>query len=236
MSAGDQTTSEKINPDLTVEDAAHILATDGWITPGEAVLDIVAAIAVAALTARAIVVGNATVWHLALPLLAQSFALLVSVPAIHIVVQHPEMKKSAVGSVRTLAGIAVAIAITTLGRSLYYHAGFAAQLSTDAAAVWRWITRAEMHWPIALAFLTTLASVPGRVRGLFEHGPPFVSVDLGCAMRIVVLMLGCVVIPFAVHDARSMAWFLWTAILVADLLAVWMHLDLQREVLNRAKN
>ena len=31
-------------------------------------------------------------------------------------------------------------------------------------------------------------------------------------------------------DATKMAWYLWTIILLAELLALWMHWDIQRRL------
>src|SRR5262245_52105098 len=97
---------KKIAPDkrllinkLTVEDARHILATEGGgFTVGALALQLLLVAIVAAFTARAIWIGNATVWHLALPMLAQYFALLVAVPFIQVFIRHPDLQKEAFSS------------------------------------------------------------------------------------------------------------------------------------------
>ncbi len=68
---------------LTVDDARHLLKGEGGaITGAEFLLQIAAALVVAVLTARAIVVGEATVWHLLLPMVAQYIALIAALPIV----------------------------------------------------------------------------------------------------------------------------------------------------------
>jgi hypothetical protein len=214
---------------LTVKDARDILRTEGGeFTAGGLALQLLAIAAVAAFTARAIWVGNATVWHLALPMVAQYFALILALPIVHMIVQHPDLRKEAYSSLRLLIGLGVAGVIALAVRSYMLHTNWQNQLNADAASAWRWIADAEMQWPILAAFLGMLIAIPGRVRNLFEMGPPFVGVSLGCAMRFVVLMLGFFLIPWAVATPNRAAWSLWNLILASELLALWMLWDIQQ--------
>jgi hypothetical protein len=87
-----------------------------------------------------------------------------------------------------------------------------------------------MQWPMLAAAVSMLLELPGRVRNLFVYGPPFVGVGIGCAMRVAVLVLGCAALPWAFGASTRMAWFLWVVIILSDLLAVAMHLDIQRKL------
>jgi hypothetical protein len=63
----------KVVGDMTLEEARHLLQCEGGeLSAWDVAVRVVSAAAVAGLTARAIVVGDATVWHLALPMLARS--------------------------------------------------------------------------------------------------------------------------------------------------------------------
>jgi hypothetical protein len=216
---------------LSVEDARHLLKGEGGeLTGTELVLQLASTAVVSILTARAIIVGNATVWHLALPMVAQYVALIVALPFIQLIVRHPAITKDAIGALRLWIGIAVIIGGTVAVRAYEAHTPWQEQLRRDATRVWRWIADAQMHWPVALAFLGMVLSLPGRVRNLFEHGPPFVAVSLGCGMRLAVLFLGAAAIPWALSNPRNAAWFLWALILVSEALALWMHWDIQNRL------
>jgi hypothetical protein len=218
---------------LSVEDARHLLKGEGGaLTVAELVLQLASIAVVSGLTARAIIVGNATVWHLALPMLAQYLALIFALPFVQLIVRNPAITKDAIGALRLWVGIAAVVGVTVAVRAHDAQASWSEQLQRDSLHVWRWIADAEMQWPVALAFLGMLLSLPGRVRNLFEHGPPFVAVSLGCGMRLAVLFLGAAAIPWAVSNARNAAWFLWGLILLSDVLALWMHWDIQRRLRN----
>jgi hypothetical protein len=213
---------------LSVEDARHLLKGEGGeLTGTELILQLASTAVVAGFTARAIIVGNATVWHLALPMFAQYLALIVALPFIQIVVRHPAITKDAIGSLRLWIGIAAVVGVTVAVRAHDANTAWAEQLRSDGTRAWRWVADAEMHWPVALAFLGMLLSLPGRVRNLFEHGPPFVAVSLGCGMRLAVLFLGAAALPWALSNPRNAVWILWALILVSDFLALWMHWDIQ---------
>jgi hypothetical protein len=218
----------KLIGNLTVADARHtLLCEGGGLTLGQLAFELISVVIVAAFTARAIVVGNATAWHLVLPMVAQYFALIFALPPLFLILQHPDLRKDALGSLRLTIGFTIAIAITIGVRAHQAGVPWQQQLNADASAAWKWVTDAEMQWPIAIACLGILAALPGRVHNLYKHGPPFSGVSLGCGMRFVVLMLGGLVLPWALEDRNRMAWTLWTMFLIAEVLTFWMLWDIQ---------
>ena len=221
--------SRKLVNEFTVGDARYWLHIEGGeLAASEFVYQLISIAAVAALTARAIWVGHATVWHLALTMVAQYLALIATVPALYAVTRHLELRKQARNFMLIWAGLAAAVAIATAARSRLHETTFQEQFVSDAGRCWNWIANAEMHWPILLAFLGMTLAVRGRVRRLVTHGPPFVGLPMGCGLRLLVLVPGCLALPLAWGHSTWMAWFLWAIILVGELFAVWMHWDTQR--------
>jgi hypothetical protein len=164
-------------------------------------------------------------------MLGEYFVLLFSIPLIYVICRHPGMKKDALGSLRLMAILCLASTIATAVRS--HRSGLAAQvqLAQDAAVFWHWIYSHYMHWPILCASLSLLLGLPGRVRSLYKHGPPFSAVGLGCGMRVAVFFLGIFLLPwvFAGGETR-VTWALWALILIAEILALWMHWDIQQRL------
>jgi hypothetical protein len=146
------------------------------------------------------------------------------------VLRHPDLRKDALGSVRLIAGIAAGIAIATAVRAWRSDTEWKDQFADDAALAWNWIADAGVQWPILIAAVGAVLALPGRVRNLYKFGPPFVGVSLGCAMRLVVLLLGCFLLPMAMSDSTRMVWFLWAVLLLAEALALGMHWDIQRRL------
>lgn len=221
----------KLIGNLTVADARHtLLCEGGGFTVGQLAFELVSVIVVAAFTARAIVVGNASAWHLIMPMVAQYFALILVIPALYLVLQHPDLRKDALGSLRLCVGLMVVIAIVTAVRARETGEAWQQQLNADAAIAWKWITDAEIQWPMAIASLSILAALPGRVHNLYEHGPPFSGVSLGCGMRFVVLLLGGFTLPWALEHRDRMAWTLWAMFVIAEILTFWMLWDIQQNL------
>jgi hypothetical protein len=228
-SEGNSPPDDKPISGLTVEDARRILHSEGGALSGwEIASRIVSVAVISGLTARAIVVGDATVWHLALPMVAQFFAIILSIPVLYAATGHTELRKDALQAVKVWAFLVVVAAIALAGRSWYLGTPWREQLGHDVGAAWHWIADAEMQWPMLWAFVGELVAMPGRVREVFEFGPPFSSISLGCGMRFVMLMFGVFVLPWFVES--GMAWFLWWMILIAEVLTLWMHLDIQHKL------
>jgi hypothetical protein len=220
--------TDKLIANLTVDDARHLLKGEGGdLTITDIVLQGGAALIVSALTARAIIVGSATAWHLVLPMVAQYLVLIVAIPFAQVIARHPGLHKDAMQALRLWVVFAVIIAGIVASRSHELGTPWQDQLRADASRSWQWIVDAEMHWPVLVAAATMAASIPGRVHNLFVHGPPFVGVSLGCAMRFVVMLLCCFLVPLAAANPGSIVWILWAIFLVAEVLALWMHWDVQ---------
>jgi hypothetical protein len=223
--------NRKLVGNLTVADARHtLLCEGGGLTLGQLVFELISVAIVAALTARAIIVGNATAWHLIMPMVAQYFALLLVIPAVYLVLQHPDLRKDALGSLRLCVGIMVILAIVTAVRARETGATWQQQLNSDAAVAWKWITDAEIQWPMAIASLAILAALPSRIHNLYKYGPPFSGVSLGCGMRVAVLLLGAFTLPWALEHRDRMAWTLWGMFLISEILTFWMLWDIQQNL------
>ncbi len=76
---------------LTVKDAVHLVKTEGGsLSRGQIAFRAATILIIAAFTARAIVIGQATAWHLFLPMVGEYLVLLVSLPVISLI--HPRQK------------------------------------------------------------------------------------------------------------------------------------------------
>jgi hypothetical protein len=218
----------KLANNLTVADARHIINCEGGeLTAGELAMELTVTAVVAATLARAIWVGNATAWHLILPMVAQYLALLLVMPVVYLVLRHPDLRRDSLGALKLIAGVVIVGAIALAVESRRTSLPWQALVNDYAHRFWQWIVDAEMHWPILLAVAAILWAIPRRIRNLYVHGPPFYGVSLGCAMRLVVPLLGCALLPFVASGKFPIAWVLWGVIVLAELLALWMHWDLQ---------
>lgn len=214
--------------DLSVKDARHLIGSEGELDPSQIAIRIVSIVVVATTSAYAIWSGKATAWHLALPMVAEYFALLVGVIVAFVIVRHPAMRKDALSGFILLNGIAIYVAVTTIWRAHTRGATWQSQLESDALEVWKWISDYHMQWPMLAAVVAAALDLPYRVGNLLRLGPPFVAVGLGCGMRIAVLFLGLFLLPFVVSGNKvSNAWILWALIFGAEILALWMHWDIQ---------
>lgn len=218
--------------DLTVADARHLLKTEGGSLDASQIAIRVVSIAVVGLAcAYAIWAGHATVWHLALPMVAEYCVLLVAMPILYLVMRHEALRKDTVGSVRILVGLAIAGMIAIAVRS--YQAGlpWTDQLAADLRVAWAWVRDHKITWAILAAMAGVLLELPGRLVNLKKFGPPFSPVGLGCGMRVAVLFLGVFLLPFVVSGSATWnAWILLGVLVLADILALVMHLDIQRRL------
>jgi hypothetical protein len=218
---------QKLVNNLTVADARHIVNCEGGeLTAGEIAIEITITAIVSAMLARAIWVGDATSWHLFLPMLAQYFALILVLPVIYLFIRHPGLRKDSLGSLRLV--IALIVSAIALGVQSYRtEIPWQPLLDDYLAEAYRWVVDAHMHWPILLAVAAILWQIPRRIRNLYVHGPPFSGVSLGCAMRCVSPALWLLFAPFIAcrRDPRRVD--LVGHHVAADILALWMHWDLQ---------
>lgn len=219
---------------LTVRDAAHLVKTEGGsLSTGQIAVRLSVLVLVAAFTARAIVLGHATVWHLFLPLVAEYLVLLLSLPVLTFFVRDGELRKEARKSLLWLLTIAGIAALWIASRAIDDGTPWPVQARIEAARLLHWITGHQMHWPILGAAAGMALGMPGRVAAYHRHGPPFMAVGLGCAMRVVVPLLGCFLVPVVASGKIPLVWTIWTILVLAELGALWMHWDMQRRLARR---
>jgi hypothetical protein len=61
-----------------------------------------------------------------------------------------------------------------------------------------------------------------------------VAVGLGCGMRVGIFFLGFFLVPFVVSGTKvTNAWILWGLLLLAEVLTLWMHWDIQKRLKQR---
>ena len=56
---------------------------------------------------------------------------------------------------------------------------------------------------------------------------------MGCAMRFIIPLLGCFLLPFIASGAFPLVWVIWAILLLAELGSLLMHWDLQRRLAKR---
>ncbi len=219
---------------LSVEDARHLIRTEGGpLTVGRAINRLGTTLVVSAFTARAIVVGNATAWHLFLPMLGEYLGLILALPVINLMLHDKALKKDARGSVRLLIAMVVFALAWTIYQSVKQGHSWGDQVGIEWHRMFVWITGHQMHWPFLGAMLGMILSLPDRVRVFHEHGPPFVPLGIGCGMRIVILLFGCFLVPWILGGPERITWALWAVLLFAEIGALVMHWDLQKRLAKR---
>ena len=160
-------------------------------------------------------------------MLAQYFALILVLPVVYLFIRHPGLRKDSIGALRLILFLLLASAVALGVQSYRTEIPWRQLLDNYLVEAYRWVVDAKMHWPILLAIVAILWQIPRRIRNLYLHGPPFSGVSLGCAMRCVVPLFGCFLLPFIAAGKIPVVWILWVTIVAADILALWMHWDLQ---------
>ena len=146
------------------------------------------------------------------------------------VMQVRGLGKEVFQSFRSLAIIAVGLAITVTVRSRMQAHPWSEQLDLDARQFWNWIVDYEMHWPILFAAFSMFLGMPGRMRNFQKYGPPFISINLGCAVQVVMLFLGLFLLPLVVTNTVRLPWVLWGALQIGEGLALYIHWDVQKRL------
>jgi hypothetical protein len=219
---------------LTVKDAVHLVKTEGGsLSRGQIAFRAATILIIAAFTARAIVIGQATAWHLFLPMVGEYLVLLVSLPVISLILHDKNLRQDARRSLSWLFAIAVITSLWIGSRSFDDGTVWTAQAKVELSRLYTWITSHQMHWPILGAMAAMIAGLPGRVAAFHRHGPPFMAVGLGCAMRLVIPLLGCFLLPLVAAGKFPVVWVIWTVLLLSELGALYMHWDLQRRLAKR---
>lgn len=216
---------------LTVGEARKLIRHEGGeLGTRAAILRIGTTLTTAALTARAIAVGDATVWHLLLPLLAQYAALLIAIPILQAVFRLKGLDVEVWKCFGNVAVIAVIAAAVVFYQAASSGGTFQDLLRHDSTLIVNWIVDHKMHWPMLSAFLGFAVTLPGRFRSYREHGPPFASVSFGCATQVLIMFLGAFLLPIIIHNPSSTVWILWGLLLLAELAAAVALWDVQRRL------
>lgn len=219
---------------LTVKDATHLVKVEGGtLSPLQIIFRAGAIILVAAFTARAILVGQASAWHLFLPILGEYLVLLLSLPILKLFLKDPDVERGARQSLLLLFVGLIALSVWIGYRAFDEHVALWTQAAEEFSSFGNWITSHQMHWPILGAMIAMLVAIPGRVAAFRRHGPPFVGISLGCAMRIVVPLLGCFLLPLVASGAFPLVWVIWAILLLAEMGGLAMHWDLQWRLAKR---
>ena len=219
---------------LTVKDATHLVKTEGGsLSTGQIAFRAITILAIAAFTARAIVIGQATAWHLFLPMVGEYLALLLALPVLTVFVRDPELRREASRSLRWTAGLLVLASLWIASRAYDAEISWTAQAKVELSRFLDWITSHQMHWPILGAMAAMIGGLPGRVAAFHRHGPPFMAVGLGCAMRLIIPLFGCFLLPVIAAGRIPVVWLIWTILLLSELGALFMHWDLLRRLAKR---
>ena len=213
---------------LTIREARHIIRTEGGeLSAWGITVQVITVLAVAGFSARAIIVGKATAWHLLLPMLAEYLVLLIAMPPMNLILRDPELRKESRRGGVLLAILAAVAAGWVAYRAHAQEQAFAAAAGAEWAAFRDWVVSAGMHWAIFAAMAGRIGAIPGRIAAYRQHGPPFMPIGLGCAMRGGLFVLGVFFLPWVVAASGKVVWALWGLILIAEAAALWMHLDIQ---------
>lgn len=223
---------------LTVGDAKHMLRNEGGpMTPMGAAIQIITVLAVSAFTARAIQKGQATVWHLFLPMLAEYLFLLMTMPVLAIFLPDPELRRDSRRGAYWLLSLAIGVAVWITMQASKLEQPWMDQGRAEIGRFLGWIVDHQMHWPILAAVAGRAANLPGRIAAFHRYGPPFVPVGLGCAMRLGLMVLAAFAIPWLfaakAESTFPVVWVVWGIVLLAEALAIWMHLDIQMRLKKR---
>lgn len=219
---------------LTVGDAVHLIRTEGGpFSRARLLFRGLTVLVVSAFVARAIVVGEATVWHLFLPMVAEYLVLLLALPVLRFFVRDPELDVEA----RKAGSWIITLAAAALAWITWEAYDGATPWPEQAQMEWLRLREAivghEMHWPILGAALGMALSFPPRIAAYRRHGPPFMAVGLGCAMRLVVPLFGAFLLPFLASGSLPVVWFVFAVLFLAELGTLAMVFDVQRRVEKR---
>ncbi len=225
----------KLVNNLTVDDARHMLKCEGGeLTPGQLVGRVASLAIGLGLLAWAIAQGNVTIWHMLIPMVGQYLTLIAVLPLLYLVLRNPGLRKDGLSSLRLWGILAVVAAVAVAVGAYRQGEPWQQVLAHSASAAWRWVTEAHMQWPLVWSVVESLQSLRFRVANLYEHGPPFVGVSLGCAMRFVVVLLGLFLVPFIADSVSArpswLPWIVWGVIAVSEVLAIVMHWDIQQRL------
>lgn len=254
MSKKNQSTKFRAKPKsgfdakLTASEAQHILKAEGGeISARELIIQAVWILLISAALAWAIIKGNATAWHLGLPMIGEYLVCLLLIPILSLFYRHPELKKETMKCIILLLILIViglyAIAVDARSKSN----DFVTHFNLWMAKVTDFVIGKEVHWAILIAAFHSARGLWRNVIFLVKNGPPFLGPGMGCGMRVAVLVLALIIVPaFAMfglgilHDVGvrwkpsadwiKPVWLIWGLYVVAELMTLWFLWDIQSKL------
>lgn len=233
---------------LSVEDAQYLHKIEGgFLSVYELLFRLASLTLVHGLVARAIFMAQATVWHLVLPLLAEYYVYLITVPIFQTFVRHSELKQISWQCLRMLAIQFAALIGLAVAWPWFAGDDILQKWAWGCETAWAWVVGTQMHWPILLAGVYAGLNVKDNVAKLRKFGPPFAGPGVGCAMRAVVFFLALVIVPATAMvlgplvlylfpsleshlQVGAIVWLVWLVFAAADFGRVIMRWDIQRRL------
>jgi hypothetical protein len=242
---------EELDKDFTVHEAQHILASEGGeLTRTDLIVEAIWALAFSVALAWVVIAGEATAWHLLVPLFAEYLTCLVALPLIQVGLRHSELRQTACECIRAILIVAFIGAGAIWGQSLYRDTSFAQQWHSNLTLVLDWMAGRHLIWPILIASAHGLRNLARNVVFVLNHGPPFLGPGMGWGFRIAILVLASVLAPtcgfivvsvlqdlnvidkglnkgFTQWNGIVLTWIVWACLLIADLTYLWFRWDTQ---------
>jgi hypothetical protein len=242
------------NDKLTAKEAKHILMAEGGVMTGrEALIQLLWAGGVSAALAWAIVHGQATIWHLVVPLVCEYLVLVAALPLVYLVMRHPALKDEFIKCSRALVMWGVGLVATVIWRAKNAELPVMEQLTKDFTWLQNWLLDHQVHWAMLIAVFHAARSLTRSINHLLKFGPPFIGGGLGCAMKIIVVFFAAVLVPaggfflagvlkdFGItsfppkswgppQNWIAPVWLVWGLLLIADLLTIWFLWDVQSKL------
>lgn len=236
---------ERLDGNFTIHEAQQILRAEGGeLTVHETVVQVLWTLFLFGSLAWAIIVGNATIWHMAVPLVVEYMTGVVGLPLLLPFFRHPELGREARKCLVLIAILLVAAVIATAVRSARGGLTWMEQLRADGAFLQEWIFGHHLQWAMLISAVHMMRGLIRNARFLIRHGPPFMGPGMGCGMRFAVLFLALIIVPPCAMALAGLfkgsslfqhlpgwllnpAWLLWSVLLVADLCYLWFRWDIQ---------
>jgi hypothetical protein len=236
------------NEKLTALEAKHILKAEGGeISTRELIIQAVWILLISAALAWAIIKGNATAWHLGLPMIGEYLVCLLLIPILNLFYRHKELKKETMKCV-TLLLILVIIGLSAIAIDARSNGDdFVAHFNLWMAKATDFVFGKEVHWAILIAAFHSAKGLWRNVIFLVKNGPPFLGPGMGCGMRVAVLVLALIIVPALAMfvlgilqdvgirwrpsaDWIKPVWLIWGLYLIAELTTLWFLWDIQSKL------
>ncbi len=187
-------------------------------------------------TWRAIQYRGASALSLLLPMLAELLVAIVAGVLLAIfVVRDVDFRRQVWRGLRPWMLIAVGVLMWEAWQGHASGEGFAARMGI----VWNWIhgfaVGSGLRWSMLIAALGFAGGVLNDIAAYRRNGPPFVylgSLNLGLRTFLMMMFgfwLACIALTFE-FSRRQSAEGMWFALLLAELLALWMPVVAQAKI------